>query len=191
MLDNEGQEMLDREVVVAALISTNSSQPGPSNNTKMDVVFQDAVKMSSTHSFSQLSGGGSSSSNEKKPNDADDDICIIEKISELALEEQIPTGIIVGVDPILSRSPTKAVVSALAAVFSLPAEGGGGGMMILSDQEQIGDIVTVADDALKEGVGVDTDENCKAATGAIWRDSGGNRDGKEGSDTLSEYLDAC
>jgi hypothetical protein len=45
MLDNEGQEMLDRDVVVvSALVNSNSSsQPGPSN-LKTEVVFHSVVE---------------------------------------------------------------------------------------------------------------------------------------------------
>jgi hypothetical protein len=45
MLDNEGQEMLDRDVmVVSALVNSNSSsQPGPSN-LKTEVFFHSVVE---------------------------------------------------------------------------------------------------------------------------------------------------
>ncbi len=191
MLDNEGQEMLDRDVVVvSALVNTSnnsSSQPGPSN-LKTEMVFQDAAeavkKMAATtgEPVSQPSSiGGDSTRNDKKTT-TDSNICIIEKIPDL--DER--GGIIVGVDSILSSSPTKAVATALEAVFSLS----GGDMLEDRDFGPIAD-ASKGDDIGGGKIG----ENSAAALGAIWCDSGGgggNRSGKEGgSDTVSEYLDAC
>jgi hypothetical protein len=188
MLDNEGQEMLDRDVVVVSALvnsSNSSSQPGPSN-LKTEVVFQDAAdavkKMAATNTGEPVSQpssiGGDSTRNDKKTT-ADSNICIIEKIPDL--DER--GGIIVGVDSILSSSPTKAVATALAAVFSLS----GGDMLEDRDFDPITD-ASKGDDI---GGGKSL-ESSAAALGAIWCDSGGKRSGKEGgSDTVSEYLDAC
>jgi hypothetical protein len=191
MLDNEGQEMLDRDVVVVSALVNNSSnssssgQPGPSN-LKTEVVFQDAAeavkKMAATTGEQPSSIGGDSTRNDKKTT-TDSNICIIEKIPDL--DER--GGIIVGVDSILSSSPSKAVATALAAVFNLS----GGDMLEDRDFGPIADASQGGDD-IGGGKSV---ESSAAALGAIWCDSGGsggNRSGKEGgSDTVSEYLDAC
>ncbi len=191
MLDNEGQEMLDRDVVVVSALVNNSSssQPGPSN-LKTEVVFQDAAeavkKMAATtgEPVSQPSSIGGDSKNDKKTTDSN--ICIIEKIPDLDLDLDERGGIIVGVDSILSSSPTKAVATALATVFSLS------GGDILEDQG----FGPIADASKGDDIGGGKMvESSAAALGAIWCDSGGgggNRSGKEGgSDTVSEYLDAC
>jgi hypothetical protein len=192
MLDNEGQEMLDRDVVVvSALVNSSnnnsSSQPGPSN-LKTEVVFQDAAeavkKMAATTGEQPLSIGGDSTRNDKKTT-TDSNICIIEKIPDLDLDER--GGIIVGVDSFLSSSPTKAVATALAAVFNLS----GGDMLEDRDFGPIADASKGGDD-IGGGKSV---ESSAAALGAIWCDSGGGGSGKSGkeggSDTVSEYLDAC
>jgi hypothetical protein len=133
--------------------------------------------MAATNGEQPSSIGGDSSRNDKKTTDSN--ICIIEKIPDL--DER--GGIIVGVDSILSSSPTKAVATALAAVFSLS----GGDM--LEDR----DFGPIADASKGDDIGGGKSvESSAAALGAIWRDSGGKRCGKEGgSDTVSEYLDAC
>jgi hypothetical protein len=138
--------------------------------------------MAATTGEQPSSIGGDSTRNDKKT--ADSNICIIEKIPDLDLDER--GGIIVGVDSILSSSPTKAVATAFAAVFNLS----GGDMLGDRDFDPIADASKGGDDV---GGGKSV-ESSAAALGAIWCDSGGsgNGSGKEGgSDTVSEYLDAC
>jgi hypothetical protein len=137
--------------------------------------------MAATTGEQPSSIGGDSTRNDKKTT-TDSNICIIEKMPDL--DER--GGIIVGVDSILSSSPTKAVATALAAVFDLS----GRDMLEDRDFDPVADASKGGNDI---GGGKIAESNA-AALGAIWCDSGGggNRSGKEGgSDTVSEYLDAC
>jgi hypothetical protein len=80
------------------------------------------------------------------------------------------------------------VATALAAVFNLS----GGDMLEDRDFGPIADDTALKGDDIGGGK---IAESSAAALGAIWCDSGGGggkRAGKEGgSDTVSEYLDAC
>lgn len=178
MLDNEGQEMLDREMLAGPANSSSSSRSGSGGGkvlvrAAVEEVAKESGKFAAPSAddalLSQLDGK--------------DDINIVAKVSpELQmLELAVPTDVIV-VDTVC-HSPTEAVVTAVAAVFSCAAISDildpptdNNGPALAEAPEDGGD---------NSGDG-DIGPNNTREAAAGWRD---RRPGS-GSDTASEYIEA-
>jgi hypothetical protein len=184
MLDNEGHEMLDREVI--AVVTSSSSATA---TTKMEATIIEAVHIVEAVKFPATTTAGTLSDFHR-----DDDVCVIEKI---CTEGKPSAADLIVVDTI-SCSPATAVAAAVVTAlssFSDPCSSGTVGSQVVVEG-------VINTDVPDEGAGGSSSsretaaqayrgtESTKEVAAADWPSSS-NRRAEDESDTISEYIEAC